>query len=239
MNPHLRMLRREPFEIVAVPGEDVGSSHLHGVGDDEGIHGRGRMRRCQELSGEASVSLSGFWHRADGLQRVSRKSAPLRRDSYTHLSLGSRDAHRLGRSGAASPLRRRPAVVRLRSSTHIVWEVSTQPRSRGQRSRFWRRWGNFASQCPHNGPPWPSRYRTVEPTRTLYDTLRRSRGRVVSEAANVSALPRNVFALPSGLFTVARNVSAFASSLFMVAGNLSVFACDIFMVAGNLSASPI
>ena len=53
---------REALEIVGVSGEDVGSSPLHGVGHDEGIHGMRRAGRCQQSPGCASVNLMRRWY---------------------------------------------------------------------------------------------------------------------------------------------------------------------------------
>ena len=38
MNPHLGVRCRQTFEIPTIPGEDMPSSRLHGLGYDEGIH---------------------------------------------------------------------------------------------------------------------------------------------------------------------------------------------------------
>ena len=70
MNPHLGMRRREPLQILAVPGEDLGSSCFYGLGHDEGVHGRGGAGRPQKLPGNAPMDLMGHRNRTDRLQHT-------------------------------------------------------------------------------------------------------------------------------------------------------------------------
>jgi hypothetical protein len=62
MNPHLGVRCRQTFEIPTIPGEDMPSSRLHGLGYDEGIHCGGGAGRRQKLSGDTAMNLARLRH---------------------------------------------------------------------------------------------------------------------------------------------------------------------------------
>jgi hypothetical protein len=77
-----------------------------------------------------------------------------------------------------------PPLYAFEPLTHTDWVVSTEPPRHRQRSRFRRRWKISFREAPAIALLWLSPQRTVETTQSVYDTLRRPRGRrVVSEAA--------------------------------------------------------
>jgi len=62
------MCRRQPFELLAIPRQDLGAPCFDGLGYDEGIHGGRGTGRPEELSRDAPMAFVSSGHGADCLQ---------------------------------------------------------------------------------------------------------------------------------------------------------------------------